>query len=138
MELDDIRRLITTRMHDNWNLNDGPVVYPNQSADNYAGTLHYDLQIVFPPSGRERMSIGGFKDVRQTGYAFLLGFAPKDSGTSQVYTGLSKFKDIFEECRITENNRTLVFKVANFNTLGLKNQMYRVNAQVEFYTDSVN
>ena len=138
MDIDDIRRLIASKLGAEWDTSLGTVVYPNQPSENNSGKLHYDFQLVFPPTGRQRMSIGQPKDIRQTGYAYLLGYAPVDTGTSELNKGLIKFQHIFEEAIITELGYSIRFREVNIVTLGLKNQMYRSNAVVEFYTDFVS
>lgn len=138
MELEDIRQLIATHLTDNWDTSLGPIVLPNQPSEDLAGKLHYDIQIVFPPTGRNRLSIGGFKDIRQTGYLYLLGYIPRDKGTTKLLAGVTHFKNLFEELILFKNTHSLRFKEVNTNTLGLKSQMYRINGSVEFYTDCVS
>lgn len=132
-----IRTAIAAKLESVWSSSLGQVVYPNQDSVNVqSGQPVYRVQITYPPTGRQRESIGSPGFIRRRGYLFFHGEVPAGSGTKDMNNALEFFNTYFSEARLMlPNGRHIVFDVANVQTLGFKDGRYRESAIVKFYVD---
>lgn len=132
-----IRVAIAAKIETFWRSEFGKIVYPNMDSPNVqSGEVVYRAQITYPPTGRQRESIGSPTFIRRRGYLFLHGDIPTGSGTKDLGTTLAIFSSYFDEARLElPNGRHIVFDVANIQTLGFKDGRYRESAIVKFYVD---
>lgn len=132
-----IRQAVAVKLESFWTSALGKLVFPNiDSVNTESGEPVFRVQITYPPTGRQRESIGSPTFIRRRGYLFLHGEVPAGSGTKNITFTLDVFNTYFNEARLElPNGRHVVFDVANVQTLGFKEGRYRESAIVKFYVD---
>lgn len=115
----------------------GPMQYPNHDETSASPSVQYASVVIIPNEGaRIRNSIGAPRLIRNYGFIFFTLYMPKSGGTRGLTKAKDFLTDLFDDrVFLLEDNERTVCGISSFQTLGLKDNLYRMTVSVPFHRD---
>lgn len=121
-----------------WNITaHGQMIYQNMpNPSTGPGTFFTSVAIVPNEAARNRNSIGAPKMIRSYGFISFSVFAPENKGSLKQKETIDYILSLFDDKVIPlGNGRNVICQIGSYQTLGLRDALYRMNVTIPFYRD---
>ena len=138
MSLTQQQYVVHKYVDDNWPADRfGPMIFGNHDEVTAAPGIAYASLTIVPNEGaRTRNSIGAPKMIRNRGFLFFTIYAPKNRGTKLQTEAIDFLTELLDEKVLPmPNGQRLVCGISAPQTLGLKDNLYRMTLQVPYHRD---